>query len=182
MEKGKILFTHFGVTGPTILNMSHTIGDKLNYGKVFLSIDVLPHLDHGSLNTTLQKTLKENDTKKIKNSLGNLFISSLVHIILTEASINEEKRCNSITREERMKIINTIKNLSIEIKGLMGKDKAIVTSGGISLDEVDFKTMRSKKIQNLSVVGDLLDINRPSGGFSLQLCWTTGYVAGKSVR
>jgi len=181
VSKGKILFTHFGVTGPTILNMSKSIGELLSYGDVFILIDLLPTLDHGMLNKKLQEIFTREHNKKIKNSLDELFVSALTPIVLEKSGIVADKKCNSITKEERMKLIETIKNMKLEVQELLGTDKAIITSGGVDLKEVDTKTMQSKLYPNIYLVGDILDIDRPSGGYSLQLCWTTGFVAGNSI-
>ncbi len=182
VSKGKILFTHFGVSGPTILNMSKDIGELLKYGDVFISVDILPDMDHGMLNNKLQEIFKENHKKKLKNSLGDLVPGALVAHSLEVAGINSEVECNSVTREERLKLVEVLKGFSMQVDSLLGEDKAIVTSGGVTLDEVDFKTMRSRLFQNLYLVGDILNIDRPSGGYSLQLCWTTGFVAGNSCE
>ena len=179
-NKGKLLFTHFGVSGPTILNMSKDIGELLKYGEVIIKLDLLPHLDHGMMNTKLQELFKIDDKKKIKNSLGSLIPSGLVDIVIKLSNIDENKNNNSVSREERIKLIEVIKNIPMEVDSLLGSDKAVVSSGGVDLTEVDFKTMQSKIIENLYLVGDVLNIDRPSGGYSLQLCWTTGWVAGNS--
>lgn len=181
IHRGKLLFTHFGLSGPTILNMSKDIGELLKYGEVEIRLDLLPTFDHGMMNSELQKLFKIYDKKMIKNSLGSIIPSALVDIVLKLSNIDENKTNNSITREERLKLIDSIKNIPMNVSGLLGADKAIVSSGGVDLTEVDFKTMQSKIIPNLYLVGDILNIDRPSGGYSLQLCWTTGWVAGKSV-
>jgi predicted Rossmann fold flavoprotein len=181
-HKGKLLFTHFGISGPTILNMSKDIGELLKYGEVEIRLDLLPSLDHGMMNSRLQELFKIDDKKMIKNSLGSLVPSALVPAILQLSKIDENKINNAVTREERMKLIEMIKGLPMQVSGLLGADKAIVSSGGVDLTEVDFKTMQSKLIQNLYLVGDILNIDRPSGGYSLQLCWTTGYVAGSNMN
>jgi predicted Rossmann fold flavoprotein len=178
---GRILFTHFGLTGPTVLNMSKFIGEILKYDQVFISLDTLPRFDHGQLNQKLQDIFKHEQNKKIKNSLGELFSSNTALVIIEKSMINPDTACNSITREQRLSLIETIKNLTMEVSGLLGSDKAIITSGGVALEEVDFKTMRSRLFPNLYLIGDVLNVDRPSGGYSLQLCWTTGFVAGQSV-
>ena len=182
IKKGKILFTHFGISGPTVLNMSKDVSELLKYGDVDISLDTMPSFDHGTLNAKLQETFKKQSNKKIKNGLADILPSALSPIILEKAAINADTFCHSITREERLRLITTLKDLRMSVKGLLGVDKAIVTSGGVDLSEVDFKTMRSRKVSNLHLVGDILNIDRPSGGFSLQLCWTTGYVAGASAN
>jgi predicted Rossmann fold flavoprotein len=180
-KKGKILFTHVGVSGPTILNMSRDIGDLLKYGPVTIYLDILPSEDNGTLNTKLQELFKEHDKKKFRNAITNLVPTKLAPIIVDLSLIDPEKECNSVTREERIRLINLLKGIPMEADCLLGADKAIITSGGVLLDEVDFKTMSSRLFPNLYLVGDILNIDRPSGGFSLQLCWSTGYVAGKSA-
>jgi predicted flavoprotein YhiN len=180
VHKGKLLFTHFGISGPTVLNMSSDVGELLKYGEVEIRLDLLPPLDHGMMNSRLQELFKLDDKKKIKNSLGTFIPSSLVPIILVMANIDENKTNNSVTREERLKLIELIKGVPMQVSNLLGSDKAVVSSGGVDLTEVDFRTMQSKIIENLYLVGDVLNIDRPSGGYSLQLCWTTGWVAGSS--
>ncbi len=177
-KKGKILFTHFGITGPTVLNMSKDVGELLKYGEVEIKIDLLPSLDHGMLNKKLQDLLTSESNKKIKNSLGTLIPSSLIDPVIELSKIDPDTQNNKVSKEMRMRLIETIKNLAFQVEGLLGNDKAIVSSGGVSLDEVDFKTMKSKIVPNLYLIGDVLNIDRPSGGYSLQLCWTTGFVAG----
>lgn len=180
-QKGKILFTHIGLSGPTILNMSKEIGELLKYGDVKITLDSLPTLDHGQLNTKLQEIFKENDKKKFKNSLSTLIPSSLAPIVVELSGINPDIQCNSITRPDRMKLIDLLKGIPMHVSHLLGLEKAIISSGGVSLDEVDFKTMQSRLYPNLYLIGDVLNIDRPSGGYSLQLCWTTGFVAGVSA-
>jgi len=179
--QGRILFTHFGISGPTVLNLSHDVSELLKYGDVTISLDVLPELDFGQLNTKLQDIFKEHSNKKFKNSLSELIAPALAPIIVELSGIGAETWSHSVTREERLKLVTLLKAIPLKIKGLLGVEKAIVTSGGVTLDEIDFKTMRSLLFSNLFLIGDILNIDRPSGGYSLQLCWTTGYVAGSSA-
>ncbi|MES2023238.1 MAG: NAD(P)/FAD-dependent oxidoreductase [Patescibacteria group bacterium] len=181
MKIGKMLFTHVGVSGPTILNMSKDIGELLKYGDVNISLDLLPKQDHGMIDKKLQEIFKVNDKKKFKNSLKELVPSAMAPVIVELSKIDPEKNCNSVTKEERKKLTHLLKDLRMQVDKLLGVEKAIITSGGVSLDEVDFKTMHSKIYPNLYFVGDILNIDRPTGGYSLQLCWTTGYVAGSWV-
>jgi predicted Rossmann fold flavoprotein len=180
-KDGKILFTHFGVTGPTVLNMSKDIGELLKYGEVQLSIDLLPQEDFGTLNTRLQNLAKNEHKKMIKNALDTLIPKALVETVLEKSKVSPDTEMNSLSRESRITLMHTLKDLRMTVSGLLGADKAIVSSGGIDIREVDFKTMRSRLFDNLHLVGDILDIDRPSGGYSLQLCWTTGAVAGTHV-
>ncbi|MDQ5954333.1 MAG: hypothetical protein QG583_261 [Patescibacteria group bacterium] len=179
--KGKLLFTHTGISGPTVLNMSKDVGELLKYGEVTISLDMFPSVDTGTLKQRMQSILVEESNKKLKNVLGQFIPSPLVSIVLKLADIDGETSCHSVSSEDRVKLIKNIKDIKLSVKGLLGKDKAIVSSGGVTLTEVDFKTMQSRLVPNLFLIGDVLDIDRPSGGYSLQLCWTTGYVAGSNV-
>lgn len=180
-QAGKILFTHFGLSGPAILNISRDIGEALKYGKVFLSLDILPNLDYAKLDSKLKEILKENTNKKFKNSLGSLLPAELSPVMADLSGINPDVFCHSVKRDERIAFGKLLKNIPLEVKGLLGADKAVVTAGGVTLTEIDFKTMSSRLSPNLYLVGDVLNINRPSGGYSLQLCWTTGRIAGESA-
>ncbi|MEI7719882.1 MAG: NAD(P)/FAD-dependent oxidoreductase [bacterium] len=183
VQKGKLLFTHFGVSGPTILNMSRDIGELLGYGDVSLSLDLFPHLDHKAVREKLQELLVVESNKKIKNVLAGLGTSvpkALVSSLLELAKIDGETASHSVRTFERAKLVQLLKALPLHVSGLLGADKAVVSSGGVSLEEVDFKTMQSRLVPDLFLVGDTLNIDRPSGGYSLQLCWTTGFVAGSS--
>lgn len=181
MQKGKILFTHFGLSGPVVLNMSKDIGELIKYGEVYLSLDLFPQFDHGALDLKIQEIFSEQSNKQLKNCLNALLPSAIVPIVIKMAGVDPETFCHSITREERLKLSKVIKDMSMKVTGLLGIEKAIITSGGVTLEEVDFKTMSSRIFPNLYLVGDILNIDRPSGGYSLQLCWTTGFVAGTAA-
>ena len=180
-HKGKILFTHTGLSGPTILNMSGEIAELLKYGEVTMVIDLFPHLDIPDLKKQLQRILVEESNKKLKNLLGKLIPTSLVSPILKQANIDGEIFAHSVRSEDRTALTLFLKSIPLHVQGLLGKDKAIVSSGGVDLKEVNFKTMESRIVPNLYLIGDVLNVDRPSGGYSLQLCWTTGFVAGISV-
>ena len=177
-KRGKILFTHFGVSGPTIINMSRKVNELLAYGDVFISLDIVPNLAFDTLNSSLQDLFKKHSNKMFKNALPLLVPATLAPIVTEMSGIDGDTFCHSITREERVRLMSTLKDMRMQVDSLMSPENAIVASGGIDLAEVDSKTMRSKLVPNLYVTGDILNINRPSGGFSLQLCWTTGFVAG----
>lgn len=180
-RRGKILFTHFGLSGPLVLNMSRDISESLQYGEVKLSIDLWPGINIGELDKDVQTLFEGEKNKQVKNSLDGFVPALLVPVILKLCKIDPEKPVHSVSREERLALVRKLKDLSMTVSGLLGADKAVVTSGGVSLAEVDFKHMRSRLFPNLYLVGDILDIDRPSGGYSLQLCWTTGYVAGMAA-
>ncbi len=177
-RRGKILFTHFGLSGPLALNMSRSISESLPYGTVTVSVDLRPETNLGELDAELRGLLDTQKNKQLKNSLDGFAPALLIPILIKLAGVSPEKPVHSVSRTERLALVRLMKGLAITVTGLLGADKAIITSGGVSLEEVDFKYMRSRLYPNLYLVGDILDIDRPSGGYSLQLCWTTGYVAG----
>jgi predicted Rossmann fold flavoprotein len=179
--KGKILFTHFGISGPTVLNMSKDISELLKYGEVLLELDLFPKSDIGTLRKDLHKLLLVESNKKIKNTLSKLAPSAFVSALLEIGGIDGDTVNNILSSENRKKLVSLMKAVPLHVSGLLGADKAIVSSGGVKLEEVDFKTMQSRIIPNLYLVGDVLNIDRPTGGYSLQLCWTTGYVAGSNI-
>ncbi len=178
---GKILFTHFGLSGPLILNMSRAIGEAMVESKVTLSLDLFPTLDYPELDEKLREHLKTVQNKKWNNALVKFLPPLLVPVAIELSGINSQTEVNKMIRLERLAFVRMLKNLLMTPTGLLGPEKAIVSSGGVALEEVDFKTMRSNKISNLYLAGDILDFERPSGGFSLQICWTTGFVAGGSA-
>lgn len=180
-RRGKILFTHFGLSGPLVLNMSRSISEYLQYGEVTIVLDLMPQKNIGDLDKELQALFDLQKNKQIKNSLDGFVMPLLVPVLLKLAKIDPEKPVHSMSRDERLTLARLVKELAMTVSGILGEDKAIVTSGGVALDEIDFKHMRSRLYPNLYLIGDVLNIDRPSGGYSLQLCWTTGFVAGTSA-
>ncbi len=179
---GKVLFTHFGLSGPLILNMAGDVGDLLQDGQVTAAIDTYPDTNLGDMDKkviNLFNLMKNNDLKTAFKELAPVGTAGVLQTILPQIDFN--KKVHSVTRDERKMIVNTLKALPITITGLMGNDMAVSADGGLMLSEVDTRTMKSKLVDNLYITGDLLHINKPSGGYSLQLCWTTGFVAGNSV-
>lgn len=179
-QKGTLLFTHFGISGPTVLNISKKVGDLLQKGTVTIMLDLFPSIDNESLRIKLNDILKKENNKMLKNTLGHLIPSSLVYTLLEIGGIDGNKFNNNVRREERIKIVDLMKGIPLNVDSLLGADKAIVSSGGVDINEVNWNTMESKKIKSLYLIGDILNIDRQSGGFSLQLCWTTGYVSGSN--
>jgi predicted Rossmann fold flavoprotein len=181
-KKGRLLFTHFGLSGPLILNSAKEVSDLLRSGTVTATIDIFPHEEIGTVERRIIAIFNKNKNKMFKNIIAEIVPAGMakgVGLILDTTLLN--KKVHSITIEDRKIIVRLLKSLPLTITGLMGDDRAVVSDGGVSLEEIDMRTMKSKIIDNLYVTGDLLHINRPSGGYSLQLCWTTGYVAGSSV-
>ena len=177
---GKVLFTHTGLSGPGILNLSNLIADTLPHGEMKLRLNVTEGQNEEVLLEAFKASCLETPNKKIKNVLPLFVPSGLVPAVLENTNLDAERLLNSITRSERHALISNMRGLEVTISHLLGSDKAIVANGGVALTEVDFKTMSSKLYKNLFIVGDMLDIKRPSGGYSLQLCWTTGYIAGSN--
>lgn len=181
-KTGKILFTHFGISAPLVLNSSKQVSDLLKKGTVTAEIDLFPDTNKGSLDKRIIKLFEDNKNKKLKNILSEMLPKKIAEVIHDLARLEDpEKKVHSVSSDERKRLRELMKHLPITIDGLMGLDRAVIADGGVPLDEIDTKTMRSKKTKNLFIIGDMLHINRPSGGYSLQLCWTTGYVAGMNV-
>ncbi len=178
---GKILLTHFGISGPLVLNMSKGISELFKYAPVNLELDLYPDMDLGTLDKHFLELLGKALNKQVKNNLGSIVPPKMISTILQFTGINPEITTNSLTKTDRMKIVRLIKALPMSVSGFLGEEKAVVTSGGVVLNEIDFKTMQSKLYSNLFLAGDILNFDRPSGGYSLQICWTTGYLAGENA-
>lgn len=180
-NKGRVLITHFGLTGPTIINMSSKIADALKSGEIELRIDFLPDTTDSELKVKLTDFMEQNRNKEIATVLKGYLSKKMIPLFLKEIGIDHKIHGRNITKENRKSILKNLKGLKFEVKGLLGKNKAIISGGGVNIKEIDFRTMESRIVPKLYIVGDMLDINRPSGGYSLQLCWSTGYVAGDNA-
>jgi hypothetical protein len=191
---GDVIFTAQGISGPAVLNLSRYINEEnkkekeekeekenKNKEKLNIKIDLIPNINQEELDKKIQKLFSENGNKLLKNILETLFPAKLVGILCELIKIKSDKKANSITKNERQAIVQIIKSFELEIHHLEGFGKAIVTSGGVNLKEVNPKTMGSKIISNLYLAGEILDLDGPTGGFNLQVCWSTGYVAGESA-
>ena len=181
---GEMLFTHFGVSGPTILSSSahlvryKNIDDKLKNKEIILKIDFKPALSTKKLDDRILRDFTEFKNKQFKNSLEKLLPHKLINPIIKLSKINPDKKVNEITKEERTRLVELLKNFTIEIKGFRPIDEAIVTSGGIKISEINPKTMESKLIKNLYFAGEIIDVDSYTGGFNLQIAYSTGFVAG----
>jgi len=180
-ERGDVLFTHFGLSGPAILNMSKKIGELLKKGEVRLSLDLFPNLNTEELKKHIQEKINKIPKKSIKNFLVDFFPQRFVNVFMKDLGINADLQVNDIPKKEREVIVRHLKNIEITPVGLLGFEEAMVTSGGISLKEIDGKTMKSKIIDNLFFAGEIINIDGKTGGFNLQSCWSTGYLAGKNA-
>ena len=178
---GEAFFTRNGIGGPIILDMSSSIRQALEAGEVTLSLDLKPAVDSEKFDNRLQRVLAENSNRDFRNSLGDLLPKDLIPVFLELSGIEPQKKCHSVTRGERKKLLQLFKQLPLQVTGCEGYDRAIITSGGVSLKDIDMRTMRSKKVENLYFAGEMIDLDGPTGGFNLQVCWSTGYLAGISA-
>jgi len=176
---GEMLFTHFGVSGPIIIKASAYIHKYLDK-RLSLTIDLKPALDEKQLDERILKDFKMFQNKQLKNSLDKLLLRALIPIVLDKSGLDGEKKVNELTKEERRQLIVTIKNLPFNIIGLRGWDEAIITKGGVKVKEIDPSTMESKITPRLYFAGEVLDLDALTGGFNLQIAWSTGYLAGVS--
>ncbi|MDO8575687.1 MAG: aminoacetone oxidase family FAD-binding enzyme, partial [bacterium] len=181
-KTGKILFTHFGLSGPLILNSASAVAELLKNAGVTATIDMYPDTDFAALERQIIAKMDANKNKDFKNVLAEVVPHGLSKAILELLALpNQNVKAHSVTKEERKRLIHILKGAPLTISGLMGFDRAVISDGGVPLTEVDTRTMRSLKVENLYLTGDVLHINRPSGGYSLQLFWNTGFVAGSIV-
>ena len=181
---GEMLFTHFGVSGPTILSGSahllryKNVEEKLKDNKIKLVIDLKPALSEEKLEQRIQRDFEKYINKEIRNGLEELLPKKMIVPILELSNIDENKKINSITKEERKKLVKTLKNMEIDINGFRPIDEAIITAGGISVKEINPKTMESKIVNGLYFAGEIIDVDAYTGGFNLQIAYSTGYTAG----
>jgi len=177
--RGRLLFTHFGISGPLAINSAHQAKALLKVGPVTASIDLFPDYDLGAMDQFLIRLFDAHKNKQLKTVLKDLLQKNLSETLLKLAGPSlADTPVHSITKDERKRLVHTLKDLRFPIIGTMGFEWSIVADGGVIPQEVDFKTMTSRLFPNLYLIGDTININRPSGGFSLQLCWTTGWIAG----
>ena len=181
---GEMLFTHFGVSGPVILSSSahivryKNLNELLKNKNIILHIDLKPALSIEKLDERIRRDFEEFKNKKFKNSLDKLLPRKLIEPIIELSGINPEKSINEVTKVERSNLVNLLKNFKLTIKGFRPIEEAIITSGGVSIKEVDPKTMESKLIKNLYFAGEVLDVDAYTGGFNLQIAYSTGFTAG----
>ncbi len=179
---GELVFTHFGVSGPVILSASRHIIPYLDKGdKLTLSIDLKPGLSIQQLDARILRDFEEFKNKQFKNSLNRLLPNKLIDVIIRLSYINPDKQVNSITKQERHNLVELLKNFSLSITKLGPFSQAVITKGGVNVKEINPSTMESKLIKNMYFVGEVLDLDGLTGGFNLQIAWSTGYLAGKSV-
>lgn len=180
-QMGELLFTHYGISGPLVLTLSAEVS-RLPVEEVALSLDFKPALDEGKLDARLVRDMTERSREVMKNVMRGLLPAGLCGSLLHSAGIPLEKRANSVTKEERVRLLRALKNFPLTPVSLRGFEEAIVTSGGVDLKEVSPKTMESKKVSGLYFCGEVLDVDAYTGGFNLQIAFSTGYVAGNSIK
>ncbi|HOY56002.1 MAG TPA: NAD(P)/FAD-dependent oxidoreductase [bacterium] len=178
---GEAIFTRYGLSGPIILDMSKKINELLISGEVVLKIDFKPALDEKTLDQRIQEDFLSFKNKLFKNALVALLPQKMIPVIIKLSAIDPEKKVNIITKAERQKLLGLLKNFTLQVKKTAGFETAIITAGGVDLKEIDPQTMRSKIIDNLYLAGEILDLDGPTGGFNLQICWSTGYLAGNNI-
>ncbi len=181
-EFGELLFTHYGVSGPLLISASSYVGRKLMEKPLTLEIDLKPALDQDALHKRVLRDFEENCNRQFKNAVGKLFPAKLVPVMIELSGIPPEKKVNVISKEERNAFVYLIKHFTMTLTKLRDYDEAIITKGGISTKEIDPKTMESRLLRGVYFVGEVLDLDALTGGFNLQIAWSTGYAAGKSIR
>ena len=178
---GEMMFTHFGVTGPLILSASSQVPKKFRGQELTLSIDLKPALSPEQLDDRLLRDFSKEKNKQFKNVLGGLFPSKLIPVMVERSGIEPEKQVNAIEKTERLQFVEKIKNFRLTVTGFRDYNEAIITRGGICVKEVNPSTMESKLVSGLFFAGEVLDLDALTGGFNLQIAWSTAYAAGKGV-
>ena len=183
---GEMIFTHFGVSGPTILSSSahlvryKNIENLFKERKIILKIDLKPALSEEKLNDRILRDFEKEKNKQFKNSLNKLLPQKMINSVIKKSKIDPQKQVNTITKQERTRLIEVLKGFELEIKKFRPIEEAIITSGGIKIKEINPKTMESKKVKGLYFAGEIIDVDSYTGGFNLQIAYSTGYVAGKT--
>lgn len=179
-ELGEMLFTHFGVSGPLVLSASTLVSGK-DVSQMELSIDLKPALSKEQLDERILRDFSENRNSYFKNSLSRLLPAKMIPVIVELSEIDEKKQVNNITKEERNRLVNLLKGLTFKVESLRGFNEAIITKGGVSVKEINPGTMEAKKVKGLFFAGEVLDLDAVTGGYNLQIAWSTGYLAGMEI-
>ena len=175
----EVLFTHYGVSGPLMLSASSIVGDKLQKEPLILHIDLKPALSMEQLDKRIVKDFSERMNLSLKNACRNLLPASMVTEVLSRAGLDVDSKVNQLDKKNRLKLVDSIKDFTVTLKGLRDINEAIITRGGVKVSEIDPSTMESKQIQGLFFAGEVLDLDALTGGFNLQIAWSTGYLAGR---
>lgn len=180
-DMGELLFTADGVSGPLVLSASAVVTDKLLKGEVILQLDLKPALSKEELDTRILRDFEEAKNKQFRNALDKLLPQRLIRVIINMCGIPEDKQVNSITKQERSLLVDVLKGMEMHIKKTGGFNEAVITRGGVSVREVNPSTMQSKLTEGLYFAGEVLDVDALTGGYNLQIAWSTGYLAGISA-
>ncbi len=175
---GDAMFTHEGISGPMLIEVSKLVGQYLKRGKVSLQIDFFPSLSLNEANQKIQRDYEQSGNRAIKNCLSQILPRRLIPIFIAKSHVHPDKMTSVITKEERTKLACLLKSFPVNVSSLGGFAKAIITTGGICLKEINSKTMGSNVVSNLYFAGEVIDLDGPTGGYNLQICWSTGYAAG----
>lgn len=178
---GEMLFTHYGVSGPLMLTASSYVGKKLKDRELQLEIDLKPALSMEQLDQRVRRDFEENLNRQFKNAVGRLFPAKLIPVMIRLSGIDPDKKVNVIAKEERLRFVSLIKHLPVTLTGLRDYREAVITKGGVRTKEIDPGTMESKLVKGLYFAGEVLDLDALTGGFNLQIAWSTGYAAGKGI-
>ncbi len=181
-EFGEMLFTHFGVSGPVVLSASSFGARIIRKRPLTLSIDLKPALSEEQLDARIRRDFEEAANKQFKNALSKLYPSKLIPVMIERSGISPEKKVNEITRQERMNLVEATKHFTLTLTGLRGYEEAIITQGGVDVKEIHPATMESKKVKGLFFAGEVLDLDGVTGGFNLQVAWSTGWAAGSHIE
>ena len=180
-EFGELLFTHFGISGPIVLSASSFLAKYLSNEEVIFKIDLKPALSFGQLDDRILREFEKNINRDFKNSLDALLPKKMIPVMIAYCGIDPNKKINVISKEERQNLVKALKEFTMTVVSLRGYNEAIITQGGIDVKEINPATMESKQIQHLFLAGELLDVDALTGGFNLQIAWSTGHLAGESV-
>jgi len=179
---GELLFTHFGVSGPTVLSASSFVAKNMKSKAIKMVIDLKPALSFEQLDDRILRDFEEEKNKQFKNSLDKLFPKKLIPVVIELSKIQENKKVNEISRDERQNLVRLIKNFEFTLLGLRGFNEAIITQGGVDVKEINPSTMESKLVKNVYFTGEVLDVDAVTGGFNLQVAWSTAYAAAQNIK
>ena len=179
--QGELLFAHFGVSGPAILNIGGRIAESAKNGAVFIHLDFLPEIADGELQKKILGNFQKNPNKIVKNCLADFLPAALTEAVCRAAAVDAEKTANNVEKKERRRLVETMKNFKLEAGKTFPVESGMITGGGVNVAEIDHKTMRSKIIRNLFFAGEIINVHGPTGGFNLLQCWSTGRLAGREA-
>lgn len=181
-EFGEMLFTHFGISGPLVLSASSIVGKYMEKEELRVTIDCKPALSKEQLDARILRDFSEMQNKQFKNGLDKLLPKKMIPVVIELSGIDQEKPIHSITKEERQKLLSVMKEMEMHVERFRGYNEAIITKGGISVKEIDPGTMESTKVKNIYFVGEVLDLDALTGGYNLQIAWSTAYMAGMAAE